>query len=119
MNSKPNREKMTQIMFETFNTPAIYVGILLDDGVSHTMPTIHKWQVFFENVKIKRFCGILVCLFMCYYALLLLIKVMMLHNWPRWPENGDGQKRRSSVIFRNFKLNGFFHVFRIHSSETL
>ena len=62
MNSKPNREKMTQIMFETFNTPAIYVGILLDDGVSHTMPTIHKWQVFFENVKIKRFCGILVCL---------------------------------------------------------
>ena len=57
LNPKENRERMTQIMFEVFNVPCLYVsmqgvcalyasgrttGVVLDsgDGVSHVIPVV-------------------------------------------------------------------------------
>ncbi|MBE9185273.1 actin, cytoplasmic 2 [Microcoleus sp. LEGE 07076] len=69
LNPKANREKMVQIMFETFRVPALYIaiapvlslyasgrttGIVLDcgDGVSHTTPIYEGYALPYATIRL-------------------------------------------------------------------
>ncbi|KAA6332327.1 MAG: putative actin-4, partial [Streblomastix strix] len=69
LNPKSNREKMTTVMFETFNVPAMYVqlqpvlslyatgrttGIVFDsgDGVSSVIPMIECYSILHVSISI-------------------------------------------------------------------
>ena len=69
LNPKPNREKIAQVMFEIFNTPAMYVaiqdvlavyafgcsiGIAVEsgDGVTHTLPVYEGYSVLHAILRL-------------------------------------------------------------------
>jgi actin-related protein len=73
LNSKVDREKMTQIMFETFNVPYLYIGnqavlslfasgrttgVVLEsgDGVTSAVP-IHEGEALSENIISFNYAG--------------------------------------------------------------
>ena len=70
INPKPNREKTTEIMFETFNVPYLYLhlqavlallasgrttGVVLDSGcnISHVVPVFEGYAIPHATVKIN------------------------------------------------------------------